>query len=200
MPSKKNLRRALLGCYLITCLNAIANNDLVVNTSAPLWHSGTETQKLTQLCDSEKNQRQKILVCNFAISRYAKIKLNAIPKEAKSQAMDLLQNYESQPKDSPRLFALHDSHQTLGRVALTAGDLKLAKEELAKSIQVPLTPPLQHIGPKMILAKELLERGEKKAVLDYLDQSEKIWTGKDAKDHLKKWRSEIEAGKIPRFQ
>ncbi|HEY8272809.1 MAG TPA: hypothetical protein VIG33_18090 [Pseudobdellovibrionaceae bacterium] len=181
-------------------LTAIANDDIIAHGKSPKWHSGTPTEELAKLCNLEKNQNQKILVCNAVISRYSSLASGTVPKEAKSQANYILQIYDANPNDAQYIFGLHDSHLTLGRIALAEGNLKIAKEELLKSLQVPETPPLQHIGPRMILARELLEKGEAKSVLSYLEQVEKIWKGEKAKSKLTKWRTEINAGKIPSFQ
>ncbi len=165
----------------------------------PKWWSGTPTAELVKLCDSETETQKKVRVCTAVVSRYSKMALKSIPAEGKSHALDLLQIYQSNPKDDQYIFGLHDSHTTLGRIALKNGDLKTAKDELLKSIQVPSTPPLQTIGPKMTLAGELLAKGEKQAVLDYLEQAEKIWIYKSAKEKLTEWRKEISSGKMINF-
>lgn len=196
------MKSTIPATILLLCslgFTAFANDDIISKGKAPKWNSSTSTEELTKLCSLEKNQNQKVLVCNIAVSRYASMGLGSIPKEGKSQASELLQIYDANPKDAQYIFGLHDSHMTLGRIALGAGDLKTAKDELLKSIQVPVTPALQHIGPRMTLVKELLEQGEKKAVLEYLDQVEKVWIQEGSKSKLTKWRAEIIAGKTPSF-
>ena len=78
--------------------------------------------------------------------------------------------------------------------------MRKAKEFLGKSLAVTKTPALEHRGPRFTLARELLEKGEKKSVLEYFDQVEKIWTGEGAQDELNKMRSEVKAGKIPKMK
>ena len=71
---------------------------------------------------------------------------------------------------------IHNANTLLGRVALRENDLKQAKKYLVKSIEVPTTPQLSSFGPSYILAKELLERGEKEIVIEYLDLVANLWT------------------------
>ncbi len=70
---------------------------------------------------------------------------------------------------------IHNANTILGRVALKKNNLKQAKEYLIKSIEVPDSPQLRSFGPTYILAKELLEKGEKDIVLDYLDLVADFW-------------------------
>ena len=107
---------------------------------------------------------------------------------------------------------IHDANTLLGRIALMEGDVKQAKEYLIKSGDCPTSPQLSSFGPSYVLAKELLERGEKDIVLYYLDQVYILWAdpknidssdtrmmafNKMKIDSLKKWKEEIMAGKIP---
>ena len=50
----------------------------------------------------------------------------------------------------------------------------------------------------MTLAKELLEKGEREVVLEYFDLCAKFWELERDKK-LKKWKSQVEAGKTPDF-
>jgi tetratricopeptide (TPR) repeat protein len=107
---------------------------------------------------------------------------------------------------------IHDANTLLGRVALMEDDVKEARAYLIKSGECPTSPQLSSFGPSYVLAKELLERGEKDIVLDYLDLVYILWAdpkGIDPSDtrmmahnrmkseSLKKWKEEIESGKIP---
>jgi hypothetical protein len=49
----------------------------------------------------------------------------------------------------------------------------------------------------MILAKELLETGERKSVLEYFDLCGKFWAHDDKK--LDQWRAAVTAGTDPNF-
>ena len=91
----------------------------------------------------------------------------------------------------------------LGRVALKEGDLERSKEYLIKSAETPGSPELNSFGPSFILAKELLQEGEKEIVLDYLDLIARFWAKPGQRsspgkiEMLEKWKEEINAGKIP---
>lgn len=174
---------------------APAHDDIVVKGQAPKWTSKSSTPELTALCESEKDVKRKIQVCSAAVARYAREE--GLPKEAQGQAAYLLAQHQAHPDDDLPIFGLHDSRQTLGRVALAGGDLKTAGEELLRSAQVPITPALQTLGPQMRLAQGLLEKGEKKPVLEYFELVEKFWKADGAKETLRKWRDEIKAGQTP---
>jgi hypothetical protein len=56
---------------------------------------------------------------------------------------------------------------------------------------------MNSFGPNMILAKELLEKGEKETVIEYFDLCAKFWTM--GQDKLKDWRASAQQGNIPAF-
>jgi hypothetical protein len=64
--------------------------------------------------------------------------------------------------------AIHDVNDTLGRLALRRGDKKSAKEFLKRAGDTPGSPVLGSFGPRMLLADELLQSGDRFAVIDYL--------------------------------
>ncbi len=86
----------------------------------------------------------------------------------------------------------------LGRISLREGNLEKAKEYLILAGNTPASPQLSSFGPSMILAKELLEKGEKDVVIEYLKLCSKFW--KLGKEKLDKWLKEIEKGLIPDFE
>ena len=105
---------------------------------------------------------------------------------------------------------IHDANSLLGRAALKEGDKRAATEFLLKAGNTPGSPQLNSWGPDFTLARELLEAGEKQAVLDYLDLVAKFWAkpragggwlservSKDNETLLNKWRTEIQAGSVP---
>jgi tetratricopeptide (TPR) repeat protein len=107
---------------------------------------------------------------------------------------------------------IHDANTLLGRIALMEDDLEEARAYLIKSGECPTSPQLSSFGPTYALAQELLERGEKDIVLDYLDLVYILWADPkniDPSDTrmiaynqkkievLNKWKEEIIAGKIP---
>ena len=94
--------------------------------------------------------------------------------------------------------AIHKGSLILGRIALKSGDIEKAKSFLLASGQTPGSPVLDSFGPNMMLAKELLEKGERQAVLDYFALCAKFWTMDDGAK-IKQWTEEVKAGRIPDF-
>lgn len=100
---------------------------------------------------------------------------------------------------------IHDANQILGRGALREGKLADAKTYLLKAGATPGSPQLNSFGPRMQLARELLEKSEKETVLQYLDLVSKFWASDKEQSELGKehaaliagWKREIAAGKIP---
>ncbi len=92
--------------------------------------------------------------------------------------------------------AIHYGNVFLGRVALKNGDIDKAKEHLLKAGNAPGFIP--DLGPDLLLAKELLAKGETEAVLQYLTLCETFWEGKRPK--LKLWKSMIKEGRVPDFK
>ncbi len=158
------------------------------------------TQEISNKCEATKEAGDKVLACNSAVVHYAMMEQNKIPPEAEIQANKLIELRKNNMNDDLYIFGIHDSYQVLGRIALKKGDLTKAKDFLAQSLKVKKTPALEHRGPRFTLARELLEKGEKKAVLDYFDQAQKIWIGEGAQDELNKMREEVKAGRIPKMK
>jgi tetratricopeptide (TPR) repeat protein len=93
--------------------------------------------------------------------------------------------------------AMHHGNLILGRIALRSGDLKTAKMRLLAAGKTPGSPPLSSFGPNMTLAKELLVKGQRSVVIEYLKLCSKFWTS--GKDRLDEWTTLIKQGKIPDF-
>jgi tetratricopeptide (TPR) repeat protein len=93
--------------------------------------------------------------------------------------------------------AVHKGNLLLGRLALRVGDLVSASEYLLKAGETRGSPQLNSFGPNMTLAKELIENGQREAVIRYFDLCAKFWgTGQD---RLRSWRWEVEQGRTPDF-
>lgn len=106
---------------------------------------------------------------------------------------------------------IHDANSLLGRAALRDGDKPAAAAFLLAAGATPGSPQLNSFGPNFRLAREVLEAGDAKTVLAYLDLVEKFWVtalhkqvGASAaqlsRDHatkLDEWRKEIRADKVP---
>lgn len=92
---------------------------------------------------------------------------------------------------------IHHAHLRLGRIALLQNDRETAKRELLEAANVSGSPVLSSFGPNMTLAKELLEKGEKDAVLQYFERCRKFWSYHA--DYLDKWTAEVKRGTMPDF-
>jgi hypothetical protein len=85
----------------------------------------------------------------------------------------------------------------LGRVALRDGDTAAAAHYLLDSAGQSAAKDISISGPTLILAKELLEHGEREAVKEYLQRCLELWPrGENA---LQIWIAEIKNGKTPNF-
>ena len=95
---------------------------------------------------------------------------------------------------------IHHGHLTLGRIALAEGNLEEAKNRLLKAGETPGSPQLNSFGPKMDLAKALLERGETVVVLRYFELCSEFWDHDRAVAKLAEWTELAKTGRIPDFR
>lgn len=116
---------------------------------------------------------------------------------AKDFAEELLATAERYKNDWNYGNAIHKGHLILGRIELRRGDRHAAAKHLLEAGNTPGSPQLNSFGPNMILAKELLEAGEQKAVLQYLELCGGFW--KSDFGALEKWKEMISGGKFPNF-
>lgn len=91
--------------------------------------------------------------------------------------------------------AIHHGNLILGRLALKAGDVEKAKQYLLAAGQTPGSPQLNSFGPNMTLAKELLEKDQRKVVLEYFQLCAKFW--EMGADRLRDWTATVNQGEMP---
>lgn len=117
--------------------------------------------------------------------------------ESEKYATELLKLSAKYQKDWNYGNAIHKGHIALGRIELRKNNLNGAAGHLIEAGKTPGSPQLDSFGPNMILAKELLEKGEREKVLEYLDLCGKFWKmhGTD----LRQWKAAIKAGGMPSF-
>jgi hypothetical protein len=89
--------------------------------------------------------------------------------------------------------AIHDGHMVLGKVALGLGDIEEATEQLIQAGGSTGSPQLNSFGPDMGLARLLLQRGQRDAVVKYMRKCQRFWR----QGYLQQWIDELEAGKKP---
>lgn len=93
--------------------------------------------------------------------------------------------------------AIHDGNMVRGLVALHSGNVEQAAKDLIEAGKTSGSPQLNSFGPNMTLASELLEKGQRDAVLEYLTLCKKFWTL--GADRLDIWIDAIRTGGKPDF-
>ena len=117
------------------------------------------------------------------------------PAEARAYAKELIALAPKYRNDANYGDALHIAHIALGRIALQNNDIPEANRELLEAGRTPGSPQLESLGPNMLLAKELLEKGQKDIVIEYIGLCGKFWKS----DKVKLWQDTIKEGGIPDF-
>jgi len=113
--------------------------------------------------------------------------------KAKSEGNELLAGAEKHKNDFSYGNAIHRGNIALGLVALQQGNTNDAKKYLMLAARTPGSPQLDSFGPDTTLAKQLLDRGEKAAVVDYLAQCGSFYRGAE----LQRWIQQIHSGQTP---
>jgi hypothetical protein len=90
-------------------------------------------------------------------------------EKAKTYARSLLQQAAAHQDNWNYGNAIEVGNLVLGLIALSAGNLTEAKGYLLEAGKSPGSPQLNSFGPNMLLAKELLDRGEREVVIQYFD-------------------------------
>ncbi len=93
--------------------------------------------------------------------------------------------------------AIHDGNDLLGRIALRQGNVAAAKNHLLLAASTPGSSRMAMLGPRMLLAQELLDRGERGVVVEYLQKVKTFW--KRAGPVLDEWSQSIQQGKAPKL-
>jgi len=117
--------------------------------------------------------------------------------EAATLAEELLATSEKYRDDWNYGNALHAAHILLGRIRLKNGSMEEASEHLLMAGRTPDSPQLNSFGPNMRLAMELINIGERAAVLRYFDLCRQFWPV--GNDRLNLWSSQVLEGEQPDF-
>jgi tetratricopeptide (TPR) repeat protein len=118
-------------------------------------------------------------------------------KKARAYAEILLREATSQQGAWNHGNAVHKGNLILGRIAVAEGRTADAVTFLRAAGETPGSPQLNSFGPNMTLAKDLLERGERVAVLAYFEACRVFWKMGGAT--LDAWSRDVEAGRVPNF-
>jgi len=117
--------------------------------------------------------------------------------KAQTYARELLAVAAEYPKDWDYGNAIYYGYFLLGRVALRQGNVSLATHYLLNAATTPGSPQLNSFGPNVTLAKELLEKGQAPAVLQYFVLCKNFW--KMDRGRLEEWSAAVRAGETPNF-
>ena len=93
--------------------------------------------------------------------------------------------------------AIQDYNIVLGLIALKNNQNEEAKKHLIAAGKSPGSPQMNSFGPNMMLAKALLEAGEKETVIEYFKLCKTFW--RMDRGRLDEWIILVKAGRIPRF-
>ena len=118
-------------------------------------------------------------------------------QKARAYAELLLREATSQQGSWNHGNAVHKGNLILGRIAAAEGRVADAVTFLRAAGETPGSPQLNSFGPNMTLARDLLERGERDAVLAYFEACRVFW--KMGGGRLEAWTKEVQAGTIPNF-
>jgi hypothetical protein len=131
-------------------------------------------------------------------------------KEAEALATELAGLAPKYEQDWNHGNAISDANEVLGRIALSKGDVMEAKRHLLASADSKGSPQLNSFGPSFLLARELAAKGEREAVIAFLDSVARFWANPDertepnsksvASENLKQlesWKEQLRAGKVP---
>ncbi|MCH9052501.1 MAG: hypothetical protein IIA72_15740, partial [Proteobacteria bacterium] len=120
-------------------------------------------------------------------------------RKAGLYANELLEAGTKPGNEKRRGTTVHHGNIILGRIALKQGKKDNAKAFLIEAGRSSGGGTLGSFGPNMALAKELLEAGEKSAVIEYLRLCKNFWDYARKKGTLDRWIKTIKAGGIPEF-
>ena len=139
----------------------------------------------------EKGQSLGTSSYNLSVMAFIAFESKSFVKAQKFAQLTLDSGFEQTDPVS-----LHYGNILLGRLALRSKDTSQAKKHLLESVKFPKGSKFQG-EPNMSLAKELLEKGEKNAPLQYFQLCNRFWLS--GKNQLKEWTVLVKQGKIPDF-
>jgi thiol-disulfide isomerase/thioredoxin/tetratricopeptide (TPR) repeat protein len=118
-------------------------------------------------------------------------------EQAARTADTLLKDAAAFPEGGNRGGAIHWGNIVLGRIALKNGRIEEAANRLVAAGKTESTPVLMSFGPDWQLAKDLVNQGETKAVLEYIELCRGFWTM--GRSSLDRWAAAIRDGGVPNF-
>ena len=119
------------------------------------------------------------------------------PAKAKKYATALLESARQEEQGWNYGNIIHNANLILGRIALNEGKIDQAKHHLLEAGKTPGSPQLNSFGPGLSLARELLEKGERQVVIEFLNLCAKFW--KMDRGRLDTWTRQLREGEVPDF-
>lgn len=117
--------------------------------------------------------------------------------KARSYANELLSLASRYAKDWNNGNAIYYGNLVLGRLALRENDTRKAKALLLAAGHTHGSPQLNSFGPNLMLAKELLDKGERDTVLQFFALCKVFW--KMDRGLLDQWSATVRGGGMPDF-
>ncbi|MDH5326102.1 MAG: hypothetical protein OEZ68_17470 [Gammaproteobacteria bacterium] len=184
-----------LFCVFMVISQIGCNSDTVKEKRGTSYRSfeGRYEQALDDLKEAKTEKDRFLVLSELAMMSFELGKVSNAQKYAE-EVLKMAQNYESNWNYGN---VIHKGNIVLGRIAAKNNDINEAIKYLLRAGNTKGSPQLDSFGPNMSLAKTLLEKNERKAVVKYLEACRKFW--KMDRDRLDFWIFQIERGKIPEF-
>ena len=164
----------------------------VAMTEETMWQQ--EYQRTTNELHRAKNDEQRF--CTLGSAAKSSFALGKI-EDARTFSEALMALLPAYTNHWNYGNAVQDANLVLGRIAVREGRIAEAKKFLAASSKSNGSPQMNSFGPNMSLALDLLEKGERDAVLEHFIRCRKFW--KLHPEKLDQWTGEVLAGKTPDF-
>ena len=201
--TKQSARKGVFGKALTgVCLNGLLLIALVVfpfivlsrvGHRSPRTPQGRLDTAIKKLADATTDEDRFYALDDAAKESFDVGKLD----EANQYATELLKLAPNFQSNWNYGNAIQDGNLVLGRIAVRAGRIDDAKNYLIAAGNSPGSPQMNSFGPNMSLAKDLLQNGERGAVLQHFELCRKFW--KMDYGALNQWRDEVKDGKMPDF-
>lgn len=165
----------------------------------------TQFQKAQSLDKNSNFVQQDSILTSLAKMAYSAghyHQAQAYATQLLQHGQNKIQTGEGEPKPNFELDDgnqdVHEANMVLGRLALRNEDTAQAEADLRAMGNVSGSAQLDSFGPNMLLARDLLKRGDRQPVLVYFQECAKFW--KDDNGQLKTWTAQVQQGKIPDFR
>ena len=191
----KPLRRALILGLVATVFGTIA---ITYGPSIVSSVRARQAHKLAEEAEVKSAPNREFYLMTEAAQKGARSTDASVIRASAPSAQRCLQLAPRLSGDWNYGNAIHYANLALGRVALLDGDLSDARQKLLAAGDTPGSPQLDDFGPDMTLAEELLARGDRETVLEYLERCNRFWLRKE-KNRIHEWTEAIKTGHAPDF-